>query len=207
MKVKYIGETRPMSLTNGNIYEISSVEKGWYRVKTDPPISDEVLYPPECFETIVSDWDDVDEVLFDGTPEQIIALRCPKCGGNLTYTYCHETRGMDINCCCGIQIRAHGASCVPNFAKATMQVTEAINLGDKGCVVIGEIRQGIFKRDDVIELLRKGSVIKQTTIGVEAFPRDFSNPSILLLGVSAGDIQKGDYIRKTSDESDNTGEA
>ena len=57
MKVKYIGETAPLELTHGKIYEVLSVEKGWYRIVDDagdypdanPP---GYLYPPELFEII-----------------------------------------------------------------------------------------------------------------------------------------------------------
>lgn len=38
MKAKYIGETDPLGLTNGDIYEVISVEEGpagtkWYRIE------------------------------------------------------------------------------------------------------------------------------------------------------------------------------
>lgn len=33
------------------------------------------------------DWDYVDEMLHDGTPEQIMTLRCPECGKPLSYCY------------------------------------------------------------------------------------------------------------------------
>lgn len=49
-KAKWICESRPMSVTKGKVYDVLSIDKGWYRIKADPPISDEVLYPAECFE-------------------------------------------------------------------------------------------------------------------------------------------------------------
>jgi len=50
MKAKYIGESRPMSVTNGYVYYVKEIDKGWYRITSDPPIADEVMFPPECFE-------------------------------------------------------------------------------------------------------------------------------------------------------------
>jgi len=50
LKAKYIGETAPLELTNGKIYSILSVEKGWYRVLDDT--GEDYLYPPDMFEVI-----------------------------------------------------------------------------------------------------------------------------------------------------------
>lgn len=50
MRVKYIGETTPLELTNGEIYSVLSVEKGWYRVIDDT--GEDYLYPPDVFEVI-----------------------------------------------------------------------------------------------------------------------------------------------------------
>ena len=50
MKVKYIGMTSPLELTNGKIYDIISIERGWYRINDDT--EDDYLYPPECFEIV-----------------------------------------------------------------------------------------------------------------------------------------------------------
>ena len=57
MKVKYTGKTAPLELTHGKIYEVLSVEKGWYRLVDDAgdyPDADPpgYLYPPELFEMI-----------------------------------------------------------------------------------------------------------------------------------------------------------
>ena len=63
-------------------------------------------------------WDDVDDILYDGTEEQIKAVRCPECGSKLEMSYSHKTRNVEISCNgCGILIRAHGASYTPNFAR------------------------------------------------------------------------------------------
>lgn len=35
MKVRYIGETEFLVLTEGRIYDVVSVERGWYRIADD----------------------------------------------------------------------------------------------------------------------------------------------------------------------------
>lgn len=59
MKVKYLGETSFLELTNGKIYTVLSVEKDWYRIIDDS--GEDYLYPPEDFEVVdppseTSDW-------------------------------------------------------------------------------------------------------------------------------------------------------
>lgn len=49
-KVKFIGITRTLSLTNGNVYEVISIERGWYRLIDDS--GEDYLYPPKLFEQI-----------------------------------------------------------------------------------------------------------------------------------------------------------
>lgn len=48
--VRYIGETSPLELTNGKIYKVLSVERGWYRVIDDT--GEDYLYPAGNFEII-----------------------------------------------------------------------------------------------------------------------------------------------------------
>ena len=50
MKVKFIVKTEFRVLTNGKIYEVLSVEKGWYRIVDDS--GEDYLYPPELFERL-----------------------------------------------------------------------------------------------------------------------------------------------------------
>lgn len=50
MKVKWKGETSELVLTNGKIYDVISIEKGWYRIVDDS--GEDYLYPPEKFEII-----------------------------------------------------------------------------------------------------------------------------------------------------------
>lgn len=50
MKIKYIKETNPLILTHGKIYEVLSIERGYYRIMDDT--NDDFLYPPNFFEII-----------------------------------------------------------------------------------------------------------------------------------------------------------
>ena len=50
MKVKYKLGTERAILTQGRIYEVISIEKGWYRIVDDS--GEDYLYPPELFEII-----------------------------------------------------------------------------------------------------------------------------------------------------------
>ena len=50
MKVKYMGETKPFMVSHGKIYEVLSIEKGWYRIIDDT--GEDYLYPPQEFEKI-----------------------------------------------------------------------------------------------------------------------------------------------------------
>ena len=65
-------------------------------------------------------WDDVEDIIYDGTPEQINAVKCPECEGDLKMSYFPTTKSVEVHCKkCGTVIRANGASYVPNFAKVT----------------------------------------------------------------------------------------
>ena len=50
MKVKYIKDTVTLCLTKNKIYDVLTIEKGWYRLVDDS--GDDYLYPPENFEII-----------------------------------------------------------------------------------------------------------------------------------------------------------
>lgn len=60
MKVKFLGETDPFALINGKVYDVISIEEGWYRI-IDEEGFDETqeiqgyLYPPELFEIVEDD--------------------------------------------------------------------------------------------------------------------------------------------------------
>ena len=50
MKVKWKGKTEFLMLTYDKVYEVISIERGWYRINDDS--GDDYLYPPEYFEII-----------------------------------------------------------------------------------------------------------------------------------------------------------
>lgn len=50
MKVKYIAQHDTLALIQDKIYEVLSVEKGWYRIMTE--LDEDYLFPPEAFEII-----------------------------------------------------------------------------------------------------------------------------------------------------------
>ena len=51
MKVKYKGETSFLIATKEKIYDVLSVEKGWYRIETD--MLGDYLFHPQQFEEII----------------------------------------------------------------------------------------------------------------------------------------------------------
>lgn len=50
MRVKYLGETAFLELTHNQVYEVLSVEKGWYRIVDDS--EEDYLYAPDDFEVV-----------------------------------------------------------------------------------------------------------------------------------------------------------
>lgn len=61
MKVRFIGESNPVMLTNGKVYDVLSVEKGWYRILDEEGTEDYYpgqplgyLYSPDLFEIVSS---------------------------------------------------------------------------------------------------------------------------------------------------------
>ena len=50
MKIEYIKKTIPLSVTKGKIYEVLSIEKGWYRIVDDS--GEDYLYPPDGFRVL-----------------------------------------------------------------------------------------------------------------------------------------------------------
>jgi len=53
MKVKWLGKTDFLVLTNNKIYDVISIERGWYRIIDDS--RDDYLYPPDMFEIVEED--------------------------------------------------------------------------------------------------------------------------------------------------------
>lgn len=59
MKVRFLGESDPLMLMNGKVYDVVAVEDGWYRIEDEDsdanPYDDAppgYLYPPELFEIV-----------------------------------------------------------------------------------------------------------------------------------------------------------
>lgn len=50
MKVKYLGKTEFPVLTNNKIYDVLSVERGYYRIVDDS--GEDYLYPPRYFKVV-----------------------------------------------------------------------------------------------------------------------------------------------------------
>jgi tRNA A22 N-methylase len=50
MKVKFLGNIDTLAFEKNKIYDVISVEKGWYRVMTE--LDEDYLFPPHLFEII-----------------------------------------------------------------------------------------------------------------------------------------------------------
>ncbi len=50
MKVKYIGETDTLAFERDKIYDVMSIEKGWYRIMT--ALDEDYLFPPHLFKIV-----------------------------------------------------------------------------------------------------------------------------------------------------------
>ena len=53
MKVRWLGKTEALILTNDKIYDVISIERGWYRVIDGS--GEDYLYPPKMFEIVEED--------------------------------------------------------------------------------------------------------------------------------------------------------
>lgn len=49
MRVRYIGQDM-VGIVHGKVYEVLSIEKGWYRIMTE--LNEDYLFPPEAFEIV-----------------------------------------------------------------------------------------------------------------------------------------------------------
>lgn len=47
LKVKYIGKSDTLAFERNKIYEVMSIEKGWYRIMTE--LDEDYLFPPDAF--------------------------------------------------------------------------------------------------------------------------------------------------------------
>lgn len=50
MKVRWLGKNESLVLTNGKIYTVLAIEKGWYRIVDDS--GEDYLYKPDNFEIV-----------------------------------------------------------------------------------------------------------------------------------------------------------
>ena len=50
MKVKYIGVVDTLAFERDKVYEVMSIEKGWYRIMTE--LHDDYLFHPSAFEIV-----------------------------------------------------------------------------------------------------------------------------------------------------------
>ena len=50
MKVRYIGKTDTLAFDRGKIYNVISIEKGWYRIMTE--LDEDYLFPHKIFEVV-----------------------------------------------------------------------------------------------------------------------------------------------------------
>ncbi|MBR5308523.1 MAG: hypothetical protein IKU43_07115 [Clostridia bacterium] len=53
MKVKFIGKFDTLAFEEGKVYEVISIERGWYRIMTE--LDEDYLFPPELFEIMEED--------------------------------------------------------------------------------------------------------------------------------------------------------
>ena len=62
-------------------------------------------------------WDDIENVLYDGTSEEINELRCPVCKNQIYFHYVDETNSFEYGCLgCGHRVREKGCHQIPNCA-------------------------------------------------------------------------------------------
>ena len=76
-------------------------------------------------------WDDVDEIIFDGNQDDIKNLGCPECGGKISLQYIEEFKTLACRCLrCGTMTKGHGVPYVPNFVKffGNEYITEPIEV-------------------------------------------------------------------------------
>lgn len=54
------------------------------------------------------DWYDVEDVLYDGTKEEIANLKCPGCDGEISFRY-DDVSAFEVSCkSCGYLARGYG---------------------------------------------------------------------------------------------------
>lgn len=66
------------------------------------------------------DWDDISIILYEGSKEEIEKLKCPICGGKISYSFNLEVGSNMIKCngSCGMVSRGHNdIDDIPNCVK------------------------------------------------------------------------------------------
>jgi len=71
----------------------------------------------------VRDWNDVIDILYFGTKEDILSLACPDCGGPIQYQASASCSTFQVSCvACGVLSRGHGIpddlACVKYFGES-----------------------------------------------------------------------------------------
>ena len=60
-------------------------------------------------------WYDIENILFDGTKENIEKLRCPECGGKISFSCSMKYARFVLRCnSCGYLSVSHGFYATPN---------------------------------------------------------------------------------------------
>lgn len=64
------------------------------------------------------DWYDIEDILYDGTKEEIEKLRCPDCGGNISFSCSIKYKRFVLKCdSCGYLSISNGFLKEPNCYK------------------------------------------------------------------------------------------
>lgn len=66
------------------------------------------------------DWQDVEDILFDGTKEEISKISCPECGGSISFLYDDGYFKMECTNCHTVSkfYKAPLPNCVEYFGEA-----------------------------------------------------------------------------------------
>lgn len=66
----------------------------------------------------IDSWADIEEILLNGTQEQVNSVRCHDCGGDLKLSYSKTNKHVEVLCeMCGHFIRRNGIRYKPSFAR------------------------------------------------------------------------------------------
>ena len=63
-------------------------------------------------------WYDVEDILYDGSEEDVKSLSCPECNGSIHYHFDKNSNSLSYGCKkCGIVMKGHRCSVKPNCSK------------------------------------------------------------------------------------------